>query len=174
MFNFFKMFTTKWKNNLLQNIVFIRWWVIICSVVLCVSVLQYKGLFTALWYADNSRISFFVLGVFAIVSGFVGYLTFKISHEQYQYIKFLPACWFAAETLMGLGMIGTLIGFMLMMGPALEGIDPQNVAAGKEAIIQMAKGMSVAITTTLTGLSCSLLLKLQLINLETLLDNNNE
>lgn len=168
------MKTNFWKTKLIQNIVFIRWWVIICSVMLCAAVLQYKNMFTALWYADNSRISFFVLGLFFIVSGFVGYLTLKISQKQDDYIKFLPACWFTAETLMGLGMLGTLVGFLLMMGPALEGIDPQNTAAGKEAIIRMARGMSVAITTTLTGLSCSLLLKLQLINLETLLDDENE
>jgi hypothetical protein len=67
---------------------------------------------------------------------------------------------------MGLGMLGTVIGFLLMLGPAFRGLDAANVQSMQAALGFMAAGMGVALTTTLVGLACSMLLQLQLVNLD--------
>ena len=78
--------------------------------------------------------------------------------------------WFIAESLLGLGMIGTVTGFLLMLGSAFENIDVSNTETLQNALTQMALGMSTALYTTLIGLICSLILKIQLVNYETSYD----
>ena len=63
-------------------------------------------------------------------------------------------------------MVGTVTGFLLMLGTAFKDLDVTNVVSLQDALINMAIGMSTALYTTLTGLVCSLIIKVQLINFE--------
>jgi flagellar motor component MotA len=71
--------------------------------------------------------------------------------------------WFVAETCMAIGMMGTVLGFILMLGGSnLASIDPTDVEGMKNVIGQLASGMSTALLTTLTGLIVSVSLRTQL------------
>ena len=85
----------------------------------------------------------------------------KISEEHY--INVRRIAWFIAESLMALGMIGTVIGFILMLGSSFESIDVSNTETLKSTLTSMAIGMSTALYTTVTGLICSLWLKTTLV-----------
>ena len=74
--------------------------------------------------------------------------------------------WFTSEALLTLGMIGTVAGFILMLGESFEQIDTANQDTLKEALRSMAIGMSTALYTTLVGLILSQALKIQLVNIE--------
>jgi biopolymer transport protein ExbB/TolQ len=74
--------------------------------------------------------------------------------------------------MLSLGMIGTVAGFILMLGESFESIDTANPESLKAALRSMALGMSTALYTTLTGLILSQALKIQLINLESGEDND--
>ena len=74
--------------------------------------------------------------------------------------------WYLAETALALGMLGTLAGFLLMLGSAFANIDLANTATLQAALTNMALGMSTALYTTLVGLIVSIFLKSQLVNLE--------
>ena len=74
--------------------------------------------------------------------------------------------WFIAEACLALGMVGTVTGFLLMLGTSFTDIDVTNSASLQDALINMALGMSTALYTTLIGLLCSLLIKVQLVNFE--------
>ena len=63
-------------------------------------------------------------------------------------------------------MIGTVSGFIIVLNSAFGSIDVSNIATLQKALSSMATGMSTALWTTLTGLVCSLSLKIQLVNLE--------
>jgi len=67
---------------------------------------------------------------------------------------------FVSDALLRLGLLGTVVGFILMLAPVaeLENFDP----VGARTLLQeMSGGMAVALYTTLCGLVTSLLLKLQ-------------
>ena len=74
--------------------------------------------------------------------------------------------WFIAESCLALGMVGTVTGFLYMLGTAFENIDITDTTTLQDALASMAKGMSTALYTTLTGLIASLIIKVQLVNYE--------
>ena len=65
-----------------------------------------------------------------------------------------------SDALVKLGLLGTIIGFILMLGPVAT-IEEFDVEHLKRALTAMTGGMAVALFTTLTGLIGSTLLKLQ-------------
>jgi len=72
---------------------------------------------------------------------------------------------FASDTLMKLGLLGTIVGFIMMLGP-IAGLDAENQGAVKSAMGLMSDGMAVAMYTTLVGLAGSILVKIQYYLLE--------
>ena len=72
---------------------------------------------------------------------------------------------FAADTLMKFGLLGTIIGFIIMLAP-IAGLDVSDKSVLKSSMGAMSDGMAVAMYTTLAGLVGSILLKLQYYMLE--------
>jgi hypothetical protein len=67
---------------------------------------------------------------------------------------------FASDALLKLGLLGTVIGFILMLAP-IAGLDAADRASVKSSMGLMSDGMAVAMYTTLTGLIGSILLQTQ-------------
>lgn len=67
---------------------------------------------------------------------------------------------FASDTLMKLGLLGTIIGFIIMLSP-IATLDAADKAAMKSSMGLMSEGMAVAMYTTLAGLVGSILVKIQ-------------
>jgi hypothetical protein len=67
---------------------------------------------------------------------------------------------FASDTLMKLGLLGTIIGFIIMLAP-IAGLDASDKSMMKSSMGLMSDGMAVAMYTTLAGLVGSILLKVQ-------------
>jgi hypothetical protein len=67
---------------------------------------------------------------------------------------------FASDTMLKLGLLGTIIGFIMMLAP-IGGLDPENREAVRSSMSLMSDGMAVAMYTTLVGLAASILLKVQ-------------
>ena len=67
---------------------------------------------------------------------------------------------FASDTLMKLGLLGTIIGFIMMLAP-IGGLDPENKEAVRASMSLMSDGMAVAMYTTLAGLVGSILVRIQ-------------
>lgn len=67
---------------------------------------------------------------------------------------------FASDTLMKLGLLGTIIGFIIMLAP-IAGLDAADKAAMKSSMGLMSDGMAVAMYTTLAGLVGSILVRIQ-------------
>ena len=66
----------------------------------------------------------------------------------------------AAEISLKLGLLGTIIGFILMLQPIanLDNTSPENL---KIALASMSSGMAVALYTTLSGIVVNTLLRIQ-------------
>ena len=67
---------------------------------------------------------------------------------------------FASDALLKLGLLGTIVGFIMMLIPVAEASDFE-AGLMQQLLSAMSGGMSVALYTTLAGLVTSTLLKLQ-------------
>jgi len=137
-----------------------KWVAILSSTFFSFFVIHMFGLWNELWQADQTKISFLILFVWLISSFFLLYEIIKPKSVDNELL------WFTSESMVTLGLIGTVSGFLLMLYSAFEGIDVGDIDSLTKSLSQMATGMSTALTTTLVGLVSSLHLKVQLMLLE--------
>jgi hypothetical protein len=67
---------------------------------------------------------------------------------------------YASDALMKLGLLGTVIGFIMMLAP-IAGLDAADRVSVRTSMGLMSDGMAVAMYTTLTGLIGSILVQTQ-------------
>ena len=134
-----------------------KWVAILTCTLFGFFVIHMFGLWTALWSAGQTKISFIILLVWFISSLFVLYNIFKPKKADNDLL------WFTAESMVSLGLIGTVSGFLIMLWSTFEGIDVTDIGSLTQSLNMMATGMSTALTTTLVGLISSLHLKVQLV-----------
>ncbi len=68
--------------------------------------------------------------------------------------------WFVSDMMLKLGLLGTIIGFIFMLG-SVANITDFDVSGMQKILKHMSNGMGTALYTTLTGLSCSILSAMQ-------------
>ena len=68
--------------------------------------------------------------------------------------------WLVADLMFKLGILGTVIGFILMLSAVPDG-SSMDIDTTRAALIGMSEGMRIALHTTLTGLVCGMLLTMQ-------------
>jgi hypothetical protein len=68
--------------------------------------------------------------------------------------------WFVADLMLKLGLLGTVIGFIFMLGSVTE-LQQMDIRNLQQLLTQMSDGMKIALYTTLTGLIAGVLLGLQ-------------
>jgi len=68
--------------------------------------------------------------------------------------------WLVADMMIKLGLLGTVIGFIFMLG-SVATIDNADIATIQNMLVDMSSGMRIALFTTLTGLLGGMLLGLQ-------------
>ena len=142
---------------------FLLWWIQVVTVLFAAILIFTYGWFDKLWDADQTKISFIIITIFFATSIATGFLSFR---SDTQYIKLSNYIWFASETMVTLGLIGTVAGFLLMLSSAFDNLDVSNVENVQKVISNMALGMSTALCTTLSGLVGSVLTKIQMVILE--------
>ena len=142
---------------------FLLWWVQVVSICFASFFIYTFNWFQALYNSDQTKISFLIIIVFVIASITTGYLSYK---KTINFEKLSNYVWFSSETMVTLGLIGTVAGFLLMLSSAFDNLDVKNVENVQEVITDMSLGMSTALCTTLVGLVCSVLTKIQMVILE--------
>ncbi len=145
--------------------VMLRWWFIAVVQIGALAALFATGMAQKLWTVDVTKLSTVCLIALVSASGFIGWLTHRAEERRGDATKeLLPhadACWFISDVLMGLGMTGTVLGFLVMLNDAFSG----NMAA-QEVMLRAAPGLATICVTTAVGLVCSMLVKAQLVNLD--------
>jgi hypothetical protein len=136
---------------------FLQWWLFFVLQIIILGASYVYDLHLYILNNDQTHISFVLIGIWLLTSMRIGYKLKKeitTSNEKF---------WFIAETCMAIGMMGTVLGFILMLGGSnLASIDPTDVEGMKNVIGQLASGMATALLTTLTGLIVSVSLRTQL------------
>ena len=147
----------------------LKWWLIFCITILGLGTCLYFDMHKNLYEADVTRLSFLILSIFGCTSIWIGSLTYKVGVLQ-DYNQRSEVGWFISESCLALGMVGTVTGFLIMLGTAFANVEVTNAVTLQQALSDMALGMSTALWTTLVGLICSLIIKVQLVNLEVALN----
>ena len=143
----------------------LKWWLIFCLTLLGFGTLYHFNMHSQLYYADVTKLSFLIIIIFVFTSIWIGRKTYDLESTSVIDDK-IDVGWFIAESCLALGMVGTVTGFLYMLGTAFENIDITDATTLQDALASMAKGMSTALYTTLTGLIASLIIKVQLVNYE--------
>ena len=147
----------------------LKWWLIFCLTLLGMCTCVYFNIHKDLYAADVTRLSFLIISIFTCTSIWIGMKTYKVGIKQ-DYDQRSDVGWFISESCLALGMVGTVTGFLIMLGTAFANVDVTNATTLQQALSDMATGMSTALWTTLVGLVCSLIIKVQLVNLEVALN----
>ena len=147
----------------------LKWWLVFCLTLLGMCACVYFNIHKDLYAADVTRLSFLIISIFICTSVWIGTKTYKIGIHQ-DYNQKSDVGWFISESCLALGMVGTVTGFLIMLGTAFENVDVTNSATLQQALSDMATGMSTALWTTLVGLVSSLIIQVQLVNLEVALN----
>lgn len=142
-----------------MNKSFMIWWLLTVIQMIGLGVAINFGAIEYLLEADVTKLSFVIFAIWVLTTLNIGWNSFK-KRDDFE----LP--WFNAEICMSIGMVGTIIGFILMLSGSLGDIDPSNVESMKRVIADMAAGMSTALVTTLAGLVSNILLKIQVVSQE--------
>lgn len=77
--------------------------------------------------------------------------------------------WFITGAMLKLGLLGTVIGFVIMLG-SIRGLETLDLSDIKALMQQMTEGMGIAMNTTIVGLVGSLLLSAQYLLLDRMAD----
>jgi hypothetical protein len=148
----------------MDKVTFLKWWLMSLTTGLGAWFGYKFGLYEIIAAADKTYISFSILGMFSVSSIWAGWKSWLFSYRD-EFTETKNA-WFVSDMYLALGLMGTIIGFIMMLGGSLEGLNVANQSTIMVAMIKMANGMSTALWTTLTGIVCSWLLKIQLVNLD--------
>ena len=124
-----------------------------------------RGLMGVLLEGDKSRLSWLIVAVWLAMSARWLYLLRRMGSAQEaiaeeDMARWLNHGWFAADSVLKIGLLGTIIGFILMLAPIgeLTSFDPSSL---QNALAAMSAGMAVALYTTLTGLVANIILRFQ-------------
>ena len=151
------------------NSILLRWWFLFCTQIALSAVAYHFGFFHHLYREDTTRIGFVILGILLITTLWLGKKVYSLKSKWFgpdEAINQFSAGWFIAESCLVLGLIGTVTGFILMLGTAFTELDVTNITSVQNALVKMSLGMSTALYTTLVGLISSLIIKIQLVTIE--------
>lgn len=151
---------------------FLIWWLLFSLQSFALYIAYYFGLIDMILVSDQTQLSIAIAMTWAFTSLIIG--SWHVLYNKLTVSRLIKIGWFLSEVCLALGMIGTVAGFLLMLGGAFSDIDVKNTATLQTALTTMALGMSTALYTTLVGLISSIFLKSQLVNLEHLIDLNQD
>lgn len=152
---------------------FLRGLILLGLIIFGIFLVYDGGLLALLVRGDSSYISYVIMGIWGVGTLRWLYLlrwverqhthpTLSTDIDEAENIlaQKLGHGWLAADVALKLGLMGTIIGFILMLRPISEinGFDAANLQI---ALTAMSGGMAVALYTTLSGLVCNILLRLQ-------------
>jgi len=169
---------------MIKHLLFLKWWLVMSIVAVSGYFLTKFGICQEIWETDSTFICVGIVGVFAIMSVWCGMKTYVFSHAVQKNNENLleqiknqeQIGWFVADCFTMAGFIGTIWGMIVALN-GFDGINPSDILSIQKLISSLVKGVSIALYTTLTGLVCGMLLKVQYYNLGYELlkkGNNNE
>lgn len=152
----------------------LRWWLFVCLSLAGCAVAYALGFMQFLIEVDKSYLSFVVMATYTGCTLWIGLMTYHARDGDQLFARHLHTCRFFSEALMGLGMVGTLIGYLFMVKAMMTGaVSVSDPAQATATVVKLAHGLGTSSIVTLLGLLGAIGLKAQITNLEYMLEDNN-
>jgi hypothetical protein len=135
---------------------FLYWWLIVCVIGTGSYLTHIMGWLVPLYTNDLTYITFLITAIAALTTLSLGY-KFKVPAAVNVNVE-----WFVSDVVLTLGMLGTIIGFMIMLQGTFSSIEFNDTNSIRLALSSMSQGLFTALNTTLIGLVSSIVLKVQL------------
>ena len=152
---------------------FTKWFLLNAVVLTAVFFAEQKGAISTVIKNDLSYISVLIMGLYLVVSGYVGklcYLSDRINENKKEeaiehLLKRSDIGWFTAEHFFSLGLLGTVFGLCASTATNLDAeAQVSDIVAGLKV------GLNTAFYTTICGIVFSLPLQVQLMILKSKLE----
>ena len=147
---------------------FLLWWLFFTLICVGAVIAGLSGLFAVMLAVDFTKLTFVIMFVAIIFILRGGKITYKLGkkdtiteEEGYNFCSENESVWFTSDVLLTIGMIGTVLGFIFMLGATFASTGALTIPALQAALLKMSSGASVALYTTAAGLICGLLLRIQ-------------
>lgn len=137
------------------------WWLLNVITIAVIYIIHDFGVLTQLYTNDKTFITYLIttLLIMSTVSVGVKYWRSTITGLEADYRKEE----YVSSIAITLGMIGTIIGFMIMLSGSLGNIEINDVQSVKRLLSGLTQGLFTALNTTLLGLITSLHLRTQFV-----------
>jgi hypothetical protein len=135
----------------------LRWWLTMCVLGVLVYFSYANGWLLPLYEKDATMITYLITVIFGATTLSLGYKSFLKKQFENE------VEWFVSDAVLTLGMIGTIIGFMIMLIGTFDTVEFTAVENIRAVLSSMSKGLYTALSTTLIGLISSVILKIQLV-----------
>ena len=135
---------------------FLYWWLIVCVIGTGSYLTHIMGWLVPLYTNDLTYITFLITAIAVLTTLSLGY-KFKVPAAVNVNVE-----WFVSDVVLTLGMLGTIIGFMIMLQGTFSSIEFNDTNSIRLALSSMSQGLFTALNTTLIGLVSSIVLKVQL------------
>lgn len=139
--------------------IFWRLWTLLVTILAGLAASWHFGYVDYVLDNDVTRLSVVILALFLGASAWVGVLAVKGKQPT-------NMLYFMADTLTGLGMMGTVVGVAMVLIPTLSSISSTDTETVVAALMVITGGVGTALITTIVGLASAMLLKLELVILE--------
>lgn len=133
---------------------FFKWLLVFAASITGAVLAQTQGFFSFVLKYDFSYISFIIFGCYFVMS--IGNGLTSITKINVK--KRLGVSNFVSETVVGMGLLGTVIGLIYMVFDSLGSEAVSNI---QKTIESLKLGLATALITTGIGLFCGLLLNIQ-------------
>ena len=137
------------------------WWLLNVITIAVIYIIHDFGVLTQLYTNDKTFITYLIttLLIMSTISVGVKYWRSTITGLEADYRKEE----YVSSIAITLGMIGTIIGFMIMLSGSLGNIEINDVQSVKRLLSGLTQGLFTALNTTLLGLITSLHLRTQFV-----------
>lgn len=142
-----------------MNRYLLYWWAGFWLQVLGIVTAIKFGIFQQIFGVDYTHITILIFSLHCLATGAIGWHIWRKSQPFFDFL------WYMAETQLSLGMIGTLVGFIIMF-TLFQHMGAVDINGIKDGIAAIGTGMGIAIRATLLGITSSVLLKAQILFLE--------
>lgn len=119
----------------------------------------YTGILPIIYSVDETKLTI-IISIFFLIAVFINGLVSAGFVDEDKTSKYMDSSWFLSELVMGLGMLGTVIGIILLLGVG-HSIDIQSPEALPKVIAKMWSTLGTAFYPNVMGLIASMTIKLQ-------------